>query len=282
MLQVIVENKYGEQLDLSNNADYYLLSVGGLTPPTATINTGVIATKDGSVFNSSRLNDRNIVLTIAPRQNIEISRINLYKYFKSKQYVKLYLKNRTRNVYIEGYVENMEGDLYENPQKLQISVICPNPYFKDVETNFYEFSNVTSAFEFPFSIDSVGVAISNISPFTEVDIINNSDDEVGVVIELRANGLCLEPTIYNMTTNEHFTFELEMYAGDVVTVNTNRGEKGITLLRDGVYTNLINNVTRDSKWLNLIVGDNIFSYTTLHGAENLNVNVILQPVYEGI
>lgn len=283
MLTVIVENKYGERLNLTNNTDYALIKVGGLTPPTAVINTGVLATKDGSVFNSSRLNNRNITLMIVPHHRIETTRINLYKYIKSKQYIKLWIKNGLRDVWIEGYVESVEGDLFENPQKVQVSIICPDPYFKSRETAVTTFSKVTPGFTFPFSIDENGVALSTAEVYTEQNVYNPSDDETGIIIELYAKGdRVLEPTIYNQTTGESFTVKHEMANGDKVIINTRRGEKSLTSIHDGVETNIINSMLRGSNWFTLITGDNIFSYSCLYGAENLQVTATLQPIYEGV
>lgn len=283
MLHVIAENKKGEQINLTSNDNYALLSVGGLTPPTATINTAVIATSDGAVFNSSRLGTRNIVLLIAPLNSIETNRINLYQYFKSKQYIKLYLENNTRSVWIEGYIENIEGDLYTNKQQLQISIICPDPYFKDTATGLYTFSNIIDLFEFPFAIEETpGVPISELGEFVEIAITNNSDDDTGIIITMLANAAVENPTIYNMTTNEYFTLDIELDTGDVVTIDTRRGHKTVTLNQDGVITNIINNMAQGSTWLNLVVGDNIFSYTCESGAANLNIGVELQPIYEGV
>lgn len=283
MLQVIVENKYGELLNLSNNRDYALIKVGGLTPPTAAINTGVLATKDGSVFNSSRLNDRNITLLIVPRNSIERTRINLYKYIKSKQYIKLWMKNGLRDVWIDGYVENVEGDLYENPQKLQVSIICPDPYFKSRETVVTTFSKVTAGFTFPFSIDDSGIPISNMELYTEQNVYNPSDDETGLVIELYAKtDRVLEPTLYNQTTGETFTIRHEMIAGDKIILNTKRGEKSLIAIRDGIESNIINDMVKGSKWFTLVTGDNVFSYSCEYGAENLQVTTTLQPIYEGV
>lgn len=283
MLTVTVENKYGESLNLTNNADYALVQVGGLTPPTATINTGVLATKDGSVFNSSRLNDRNITLMIVPRRKIERTRVSLYKYIKSKQYIKIWIKNGLRDVWIDGYVESVEGDLFENPQKIQVSVICPDPYFKSRETIVTSFSKVTAGFTFPFSITNAGKAISTTELYTEKNIYNPSDDETGIIVELYAKtDKVLEPALYNQTTGEKFTIQYELTAGDKVILNTRRGEKSLIAIHNGVTTNIINNMVRDSKWFTLIAGDNIFSYSCAYGAENLQVTTTLQPIYEGV
>lgn len=283
MLTLIIENKNKEQLNLSNNPDYKLLQVTGLTPPNATINTSVIATKDGSVYNSSRLENRNITILIAPRRNIEKTRINIYKYIKSKQYIKLYIKNGLRDVWIEGYVENLDGDLYENPQKLQVSIICPDPYFKSFDILTSQFSNIESLFEFPFAIDAIGVPISELSLYSEKNIYNPSDNECGAIIELYARaGTVLEPTLYNLTTGQSFTIQYEMIEGDKIILNTRTGEKSLTLVRDGVESNIINHMLRGSNWIKLQDGDNLFSYTCVQGADNLQVTITLQPIYEGV
>lgn len=281
MLEAIIENKYGEQLNLCE-LEGYVVKITGLTPAKATINTSKSATMDGSKYNSSRLNERNIVLQIIPRHDIERKRINLYKYIKTKQYVKLYFRNNSRNVWIEGYVESFEGDLYVQRQQLQVSILCPDPYFKSIEELTYEFAAVSPLFAFPFSISEEGMPVSSLVTYAEKNILNESDEETGVIIELHATSLALEPTIYNMTTNEHFTINYEFQRGDIVRINTKRGQKSLTLIRNGIETNIINLIEKGSKWFNLIVGDNVFSYTTLFGTENLQVKIILQPIFEGV
>ena len=196
MLHVIAENKYNEQLDLTANNNYVLLSVGGLTPPTATINTAILAPSDGAIFNSSRLDMRNIILTVKPLNAIEKNRINLYKYFKSKQYIKLYLENNTRSVWIDGYIEAVDGDLYTMDERISISIVCPDPYFKDTVTGKYAFSYVVDRFKFPFAIEaSPGVPVSELEEYTEIAIHNVSDDETGVLITMVATGAVVNPTI---------------------------------------------------------------------------------------
>ena len=284
MLSVIVENKYQQQLNLTTNDSYALIQVTGLTPPASTINTATTATKDGSVFNSSRMNNRNIVLTIVPLGNVEKSRINLYNYFKSKQYIKLYLENNTRSVWIDGYIESIEGDLYaEDAEKIQISIICNDPYFKDTETGVYMFSNVESGFSFPFSIaETPGVPISELSEYVEVNVYNASDYETGLVLTLTANGGVVNPTIYNMTTNENFSLNITMETGEIITIDTRPGSKSVKLNRNGTISNILNNMVIGSEWITLTVGDNVFSYTTDTGSEYLYVIANAQPIYEGI
>ena len=283
MLRVIVENKYEEQLNLTENGNYALLSVGGITPPPATINYVTLATADGAVFNSSRVGVRNIVITIAPVNGVESNRINLYKYFKIKNYIKLYFENNTRSVWIDGYIETIDGDLFSNSEQIQISIICPDPFFKDQKTDLYKFSNITNLFSFPFAIEETpGVPISEMSEHSTIAVVNNGDEEAGVTIRMYANGTVVNPKIYNTTTNENVSLDITMEEGDVISFDTRPGNKRVTLNRNGVLSNIINNMTFDSEWLTLRVGDNIFTYDADSGTELLDIMIILHPLYEGI
>ena len=74
-----IENEYGNMLELTHNPNYTITSIEGLNPAKANINTSVVASFDGSRFNSSRLNERNLVINVVIEKDIEQNRINLYK-----------------------------------------------------------------------------------------------------------------------------------------------------------------------------------------------------------
>lgn len=153
MFYLAVENSKNEKLVLSNNPDYQISQIDGLASLGATINTGVITGFDGGVFNSSKTNMRNLGIYLAIQNDVELNRIKLYKYFNIKQWIKLYYKNENRNVFIEGYVEDINIDLFENNQMAQIIILCPQPYFQSVDDIIVSFSNIIPHFEFPFAID---------------------------------------------------------------------------------------------------------------------------------
>lgn len=153
MYTFIVENAKGIQLQLAPSQNYILEITSGLLPPSATINTSPLVNADGEVFNSSKMNMRNLVLMIYPQVPIEANRIALYQIFKSKQYVKCYFQNDARDVYIEGYVENVDGSLFDQMQCIQVSILCPQPYWLGLTEIFTEVSKITDMLEFPFWTD---------------------------------------------------------------------------------------------------------------------------------
>ena len=282
MLFLKIENEYGESYDFSKSADY-AVTVTGLTPGSATLKTSKVASKHGCKCNGSTLNERNIVLNIYPRNNVEQNRIDIYKYIVLGGYIKLYLKNGTRDTWIEGHIETIEGDLFTAPQMLQVSIICGDPFFKDVNSVTTEFTSVTTTFEFPMNVTSEGVIFGEIQKNALKNVRNESNSEIGVIIDIIATAdNALEPTIINEDTLETFTVEHQFITGDIVRIDTREGHRSLTLIRGGIETNILNSMTRDSKWISLKRGDNLFSYRALIYEEYLNVKISFQPVYTGV
>lgn len=280
-MEIKVKNHLGKVLVLDPK-NYPVVDVSGLTPASATINTSMIASVDGSFFNSSSTGQRNIVLTITPNGNAEKSRLELYQYFKPKYPITLYFKTAYREVYIDGYVETFEGSPYSQKQSFQISVICPQPFFTDVNMTVTEQSKVVDGFTFPVSIPDSGVVLSSIINIEGGVVMNMGEESTGAIIELLATGAVVEPTIYNRTTGEKFTVQVEMAAGDLIRIDTNRGEKSVVMLTHGETVNILNRITQDSSWFTLPAGENIFTYACAYGDTNLSVTYYVNTLYEGV
>ena len=282
MYSLKVENDRGNTLELTNNPKYKVFKIEGLNPPHATINSSVNTTTDGSSINSVRLENRNIVIYTTIEGDVEANRINLYKYFPAKKTVKLYFSNESRKIYIEGTVELIECDLFSNKQIAQISIICPKPYFKDVENLVTIFSDVSSMFEFPFSISKAGVEISTIGTNQRRSIINTGDIETGVIIKLFATGTVVNPVIYDVLKRTYLKLNFTMLASDTVVINTNVGEKSIELIRDGVTYNAMGYMAQDSTWFVIEAGDNVFTYDADSGNSNLQLTFTTAILYSGV
>lgn len=282
MYEVSVENHLGERLDLSISPSYDVLKIDGLSPPPATLNFSTMANFDGGKFNSGQLETRNIVFTIKIYPNVEENRIGLYKYFPSKKTIRIHYKNDRRDVYIDGIVETVEIDPFSINEIAQISIICPDPYWKESTESRLNFSNVISLFEFPFSIPAEGIEFSRIQKLTTV-FFNNGEVETGITIEFQATtDQILNPKFINRTTQEYFGLNVDMTEGDLIRINTRRGEKSVILIHDGTETNIIGNRQTGSKWIQLVGGPNELSYECDSGAQNLIVRVYTHILYGGI
>lgn len=282
MYELKVKNNRDEILTLTNNPNYTVYRVEGITPPKATINSSVNTTSDGSAVNSVWVEYRNIVIYVALEGDVEANRINLYKYFPLKKSVTLYFKNGSRDVYICGNVEYIECDLFANRQVAQISLICTKPYFKSVNEVVTYFSDVVNSFSFPFAIPVEGIEISSISSNARKTIYNSGEVESGVIIEIYCLDKVVNPVIYNTLNNTHLRLNITTQAFDKIVINTNVGEKSISLIRNGVTTNIIGYLCCDSEWFVLDTGDNVFTYSADEGQINMQITFTSNILYAGV
>lgn len=262
--------------------EYSIMSVAGLDPPTAQIYEMKNSIQDGNIYNSASLEDRIIIVTFAINGPAETNRLELYKYLKIKRVHRIYFKNGSRDVYIDGYLESFPISFFEQKEVAQATFRCPDPYFKDFITIDGDLSVVQKLFEFPFEIEEP-------IPFSEFKIgegqllINKGDVETGMLFKLYAErGTVINPVIYNLETGEKFEIETTMQEGDEIDVNTIYMQKAVTRIRDGAETNLIDNVSYDSTWLQLKPGGNTFLVNADIGTINLDVYVDVNVLYQGV
>ena len=278
-----IENEFNNQLTLTQNEDkWQVVSVTGLNPPSANISTSVIPSLDGTRFNSSRLEQRNIVITLAINGDPEINRNTLNSVIFSKRYLRTYYKNKTKDVYIDGYVESVEYDVFENKMMMQISVICPFPFWRDLKTSTTILSPIIDLLEWPISLPLEGIALSE--TITDVKaFINNAGSAVtGVQMDFEAAGAVTNPFVQNLTTGALMQINVEMAADDVISVNTIRGRKSIVLYSGMTTKNIINDLDSESDWLTLNIGNNTLICGADYGVEYLRVKVYAQNLYGGV
>lgn len=284
MFTLKVENKINQILELTHDeTNYQVLNITGLNPPEAEIFTKAVANMDGEKFKFSKLQMRNIVLTIKINGEVEANRIHLYEYFRTGAWCKIYYSNSSRNVFIEGYCEAIECPLFELKQQMQISIVCPNPYFKSLLEIYADISKQFANFEFPFAIESDGVEFSILDLDRETVVINAGEITSGLIITLTArNGNVAYPVIYNVDTGEFIYLNLVMQEGDIVIINTNKGNKSIKKISNGVETNVINSFAAGSTWFQLPVGGTVFTYQATYNDVGLKVEFESNLLYEGV
>lgn len=274
-------------------------NITGLGPPKANVSMTDLATMDGSMFNSARVEKRNITIsmlfTFAPK--VEDSRQRTYKYFPIKKPLTFLIETDNRIVETVGIVETNEPDIFSKDESNQISLVCDDPYFYSAGENGHNitvFFGIEPLFEFIFSNESVTeplLEFGSIENETEKTIYYDGDSEIGITINIHATGSAGNITIYNTGTREVMKIDAGkiesltgsgIITGDDIIITTMRGNKKITLLRNGIYTNILNALDKDSDWFQLTKGDNIFAYTAEYGAENLQFTIENQIIYEGV
>lgn len=282
MFELSVKNEYGDVLALTGNPDYDVLSVSGLNPAPAEISTTAVSGIDGVRYNSARLGARNIVIRLNINGDIEDRRIELYKYFRVKHTVRVYYRNEHVGVYIDGYIETFENDFFTILQQPQISIICPDPYFKATTETEIDFENVTALFTFPFAIDSNGIPFSSLGEITS-RYFNAGNVETGGIITFTAlaDGV-KNPKFYNNTNNTFFGVDITMQSGDVIEINTQRGEKSVKLTRSGTTTSIVGDRTSGSTWIVFEPGENEISFGADESASSLRCTLSSVQRFEGV
>lgn len=298
---IIITNYLGERitLDLENpeSSGFIVREIRGLGPCKATINTTEVSTNDGSIYNSARLNTRNIVFDLVfVGTDIESIRQASYKFFPIKKPVNLHFVTDNRICVTTGYVESNEPDIFSENESTSISIICPDPFFYSASSNINTttFYGEEPLFEFPFENNSLTqklIEFGSINTVTNANILYEGDAEVGVTITIHAVGEAKNIAIYNTGTREQMKIDTEkiktitgsgIVAGDDIIICTVRGKKSIQLLRGGVYTNILNALDKNSDWFQLAKGDNVFAYTAEEGVTNLQFRVQNDVIYEGV
>lgn len=299
---ITVTNHLGDSITLEmtrpESSGFIIKSIDGLGQTKATINMTNLAMYDGSRYNSSYLQRRDIVLNLrfmqSNKESIEDIRHKSYKYFPTKKKIKLIIKTDRRLVTTEGIVEANEPDIFSNEEGCAITISCPDPYLYSVKENEYMFSGVQPSFEFPFENESLtepllemGVLVNH----TDKALFYDGDAEVGLKIFIHAIGEATNLTIHNLNTKEQMAIDSnrlieltgsDIIEGDSITIETMRGYKSVTLLRDGVRINILNCLTKGSDWLTLSQGDNIFAYRADKGSSNLQFRITSKIVYRGV
>lgn len=270
--------------------------IEGLGPVQANINLTKLATADGGLDNSARLDSRNLVFSFIflEHPTIEDTRLLTYRYFPIKRNVTIVVETDRRICRATGRVENNEPSIFDKLEGCQISILCPNPYFQTEEEEEETLSGVEALFEFPFENDSLTeplLEFGEIYTRTEGTVYYEGDAETGFTIRIHSLGVVSGLVIYNINTREAMRINDEkliaiagsgIKAGDDIVIITEKGKKSITLIREGTEINILNALEKPIKWFQLYKGDNLFAFIAETGVTNLMFKIDYTTLYEGV
>lgn len=306
---VTAVNFKGESIKMDlfhpESSGFIIIKIDGIGPGKATVTKNDSKVYDGGTITSARLPSRNIKMEIQFLwvNSIEDVRHKSYKYFPLKKPITLIFETDTRTVEIEGVVESNEPDIFSSEESTNISIICPDPYFYASGENARsktEFSGINAMFEIPsdtgYSNESLTEALTEISTLyvqSERGIMNYGEVDIGVVISIKplaiVKGIL---TISNITLGQNMSFDLnkiktitenDFHLGDELVINTLRGKKSVTLVREGKNYNALSCIDTRTDWIYLTSGENTFTYyLNGEGIEDLQFSVTNSILYEGV
>ena len=269
-MNFVFENTRGETLNLWNNDLFYLVEQSGQTQANADISALTIGDIDGDLITNVRAQPRTITLTlrINPAVNVEDAKRAILKVVKLKQKGTLIWTQNDRVLQISGIVEAVEMPRWNNAVAMQISLHCTMPFWEDAEETVQQINEAIGLHYFTahddYSSDMLyfpdyGIALGEYNTDRTRTFYNWGDVDVGMIIEILAIDVVTNPIIYDAQGNffgvGYGIKNVVLQAGDVVTINTNRGE--LSVMKNKT-TNLMNYVIPRSTWLQLHTGENAF------------------------
>lgn len=300
---IIATNAKGDsvELDLANPwaGGIAVTGASGLGPAEGTINTVNFATSDGALFNSSRIKSRDIELNLKfLGSDIEAVRHKLLRYFRVKHPITLDFITDYRHTYITGHVEKNEIDIFSNSEGADLTIVCPNPFFKLRDPvkgkNSVRFTSSTPSFEFEFedpNADSPTLKFGEMTSTGETVVVYEGDADASTIVDIQFLGPATGLKLYNTTTQTRINIDTNeisrlfgstIKAGDRLSISSGVGDKYVKAYRDGKVYNALSALDRDSDWIFLTPGDNLITVRADTGIENVASIISFENLYESI
>lgn len=163
-----------------------------------------------------------------------------------------------------------------------IPITCCNPFWREETEVQKDIAAWVSTWEFDFEITDEGMEMGYREPSIIVSVENEGDVKSGMRIEFRAGGTVVNPILFNVNTREYVKINATMEAGDIIAVNTEYGQKGVTLTRDGEETDYFRYMDIDSTFMQLDIGENVFRYGADGDTTTLEVTIYYNNKYLGV
>lgn len=248
--KIEIQRKDGGVLTLPiyDSTDFTIKEIQGLDPVRANIVTSNFAHIDGTQFQSSRREMRNLIFTLLidsmnPFKSVQELRKELYSFLMPKTDITLrFFRSNTDILTISGQVESFDSPIFVKEPQANISILCFDPDFKDINNSLFSGTTVTTA------IDS--------------DIIYTGEVDSGFIFTLYPNATTTTFTLQNTLLDgsvKKLIFESlsdPILAGEVITISTIPGDKYVRLTKDGNTSSILWGLDPASEWVSLYPGTN--------------------------
>ena len=269
--KLILSGTEGKCVDLYSDPNIRLVNTDGIGF-SADISTTKIYGYDGSMFQGNSLQQRAVSLIVRYKttysETAEMAKNRLMKLLGMKDTVKLRYVAPNRDVYIMCRVEQVNTPPNTQPMNTQISLICPDPYWRESGDNTVVIAGTESLWEFPFEIPEAGMEFGRINAATIAIVENKGTAESGAIFTIIATSACSNPKIENIDTGEFMKVIVEMERGDILVFTTELGEKTISFTHNGKTQNYFNYRVSGSTFLQIRPGINHFKYTVDSGDDH--------------
>ena len=291
--KIICTNEDGMELVFSSTFSPFLLeSCDGIYSVQNNVTSSENTMTDGSTYQGSVTQMRNIVLTLRDRPDADhqANRMILYNLFKPKAAgVFTYLENEAaESRSIDYYVESVDIDSENRARRATVSLLCPTPFFRGPSDLTVTMAGWKAQWEFPHEFQAVGEEFGTRIEEKLKTIDNTSAaDNIGITVVITASGPVVNPSIYHVEEGESITVgtsakKMEMAAGDKIVITTETNNKHAYLIRGGVQKEVNEYLTEDSEFIQLQHGSNTLGYLAESGDDYMTVEVSYRYRYLGV
>lgn len=175
--------------------------------------------------------------------------------------------------------------------RFTINLLCLNPFWTDESETYTQIATWIGGMIFD-SVDGLQLTNSEDDPQWEVgyrlpnlitNIENTGDATTGLTITFAAQGAVSNPGLIDVKTQEYIQVNMDMLAGEEITIKTGYGEKSVTFKNQrGEESDIFRYLDIQSTYLQLAIGDNPYRYYAASGEDNLNVTIKHSNLYLGV
>ena len=289
MEKVTFINSMGQSIQLGNEEPFILTKIEGTGAASTNIQTQKSPFQDGETYIDNLLEPRSISIEIIVLANDSKEMIKnrrkllqvlnpklgegklVYDYGDIKREIKAISENAP--------VFPDDGDFKDTMQPALIQLYCSNPFWLDTFTESQELADWVGGLMFPLQLPMMFAGRSS----RQHTIIHNAGDvETPIVFEFL--GAATNPRITKIDTGEYIQVNRTIKNNERLIITTEFGNKKVILknINTGEETNAFGWIDLGSTFFQLIVGDNLISYSADAGQETAKVWIKWRNRYVGV
>ena len=260
-----------------DGCDFKLIAHGGFAAADYDVKAAVSGASDGGYISTARIGTRTLDIKFDfGGRNAEAVRQSLISFFAPGRMLTATATRGDITRRIEGHAADFdisEKNRYAN-STVNLSILCPDPYFKADESVYVSAAVRTPLFHLPCHFPCViGVQSST----GQLAIRNTGDTYADMVVELAAASTVTAPYILNQTNGKMIKIVGALSGGSVLRISTVRRSKTAEI--NGTSC-LIDPSSRFSGFLE--VGLNQLTFGSDEGSDSLSANVQYTALFYGI
>ncbi len=288
IISFVYTNSLGNSLSITEQGSpIRAVNIDGLSPASS-VSVSPNYDSDGGVIVSDRAETRSITMLLAFCDAYDKCKKLLFDTFITKDTGTLsYTDASGESFHISCCVEKISLPVAERAVTAQISLVCPDPYWtvgasSNTNGNRVSILGINGLWQFPWKISKTGFEFASISNDRIAKVTNSGVTNSGCIFEIYARSKVINPRLENNKTFDFIELDFTMQSNDKIIINTVKGKKSVTLIRNNTQSNIINSKVWGSKFLQLSPGLNEIVCNAADGIESLSVTVNFAEKYGGI